>query len=140
MEVQSDQLSLLNGATPSLEPLATIRARPRQNATQRDNRPGSDPPSPAAGLLTTAEAAKLLHVHPRTVQRLVERGELAAIHLGGAVRFDPGDLDGLIAGNKQQHERPGQRHSERPRPGRGARVSFAERLRSDRNEHRAANA
>jgi excisionase family DNA binding protein len=48
------------------------------------------------GLLTTNEAADLLHVHPRTVQRLVERGELCAVHLGSAVRFDPHDVAGLI--------------------------------------------
>jgi excisionase family DNA binding protein len=45
-----------------------------------------------AGLLTTAEAAAVLHVHPRTVQRLVERSQLEAIHLGAAVRFDPQDV------------------------------------------------
>ena len=138
MAAQVDQLSLLDDATPRPEPPVMLRAR--QDATQRDSRPDNDQPSPTAGLLTTVEAAKLLHVHPRTVQRLVERGELSAVHLGGAVRFDPGDLDGLIAGNKQQHGRPGPRHTERARAGRGARVSFAERLRSDRNEHRAANA
>jgi hypothetical protein len=30
------------------------------------------------------------------VQRLVERGQLCAVHLGGAVRFDPHDVVGLI--------------------------------------------
>jgi excisionase family DNA binding protein len=47
-------------------------------------------------LLTTNEAASLLRVHPRTVQRLVERGQLRAVHLGTAVRFDPRDVAGLI--------------------------------------------
>jgi excisionase family DNA binding protein len=52
---------------------------------------------PNGGLLTTEEAAALLHVHPRTVQRLVERGDLSAVHPGGAVRFDQQDVHGLIA-------------------------------------------
>src|SRR5947208_4799089 len=42
-------------------------------------------PADGATLLTTIEAAHLLRVHPRTVQRLVERGQLSAVHLGGAV-------------------------------------------------------
>jgi excisionase family DNA binding protein len=90
--------------------------------------------------LTTAEAANVLHVHPRTVQRLVERGQLAAVHLGGAVRFDPDDIDALIAGNKQRSECTTPGFVERPRAGRGSRVSFADRLRSQQHEHRAAQA
>jgi excisionase family DNA binding protein len=48
--------------------------------------------SSAPALLTTQEAATLLHVHPRTVQRLAVRGELTAVRLGAAVRFDPADV------------------------------------------------
>lgn len=42
-----------------------------------------------AALLTTREAAQLLHVHPRTMQRLVEGGQLAAIHLGSPDALTP---------------------------------------------------
>ena len=49
-----------------------------------------EPPAPdGQRLLTTDEAAALLHVHPRTVQRLVERGELVRRPPRRAVRFDP---------------------------------------------------
>jgi excisionase family DNA binding protein len=91
-------------------------------------------------LLTTDEAASLLHVHPRTVQRLVERGQLAAIHLGSAVRFDPRDVSSLIAGVKSQRHDPRPTLSDPVRAGRGHRVSFADRLRSSQHEHRAAHA
>jgi excisionase family DNA binding protein len=74
----------------------------RQNVTRRDKADESDrrlsdrrtPASLADGgsLLTTTEAARLLHVHPRTVQRLVRSGALSAVHIGRAVRFDSRDL------------------------------------------------
>lgn len=58
--------------------------------------------STATALLTTSEAADLLHVHARTVQRLVKRGELQAVHLGAAVRFDPADVADLTERLKRQ--------------------------------------
>jgi excisionase family DNA binding protein len=77
----------------------------RQSATRRDKADESagcvserrTPPSLVASdsLLTTAEAARLLRVHPRTVQRLVQSGALSAIHIGRAVRFDSRDLVAL---------------------------------------------
>ena len=93
-----------------------------------------------AALLTTREAAQLLHVHPRTVQRLVERGQLAAIHLGSAVRFDPFELGGLVARLKHRRENPEAQVADSVRARSGARVTFADRLRSSQHEHRAAQA
>jgi excisionase family DNA binding protein len=82
---------------------ATLPDKPAESATRRGGRATtqrhliSAPAADNAALLTTSEAADLLHVHPRTVQRLVERGQLCVVHLGGAVRFDPHDVAGLIA-------------------------------------------
>jgi excisionase family DNA binding protein len=91
-----------------------------------------------SALLTTTEAAALLHVHPRTVQRLVDRGQLCAVHLGSAVRFDPRDVDGLIDGVKRARRA---RAATNPIRARGRTSgSFAERLRSRRDEHRATQA
>jgi excisionase family DNA binding protein len=138
---QAGQLSLLDVDTSrKLDTTERARRTRRQGATHRDTRVAGDPATASAALLTTAEAAKRLHVHPRTVQRLVERGQLVAVHLGGAVRYDPDDLDGLIADNKQRHESSTPLHLERPKRGRGERVSFAERVRSDKDEHRATDA
>jgi excisionase family DNA binding protein len=75
-------------------------------------------------LLTTSETAALLHVHPRTVQRLVERGQLEAIHLGTAVRFDPGDVAALTEREKQRAAAAPTALADRVRASRGARVSF----------------
>lgn len=94
----------------------------------------------APALLTTREAAEVLHVHPRTVQRLVERGELSAVHLGSAVRFDPFDLGGLIARLKRRTKGPEAEVADSVRARSGARVSFGDRLRSQQHEHRAAQA
>lgn len=101
------------------------------------SRPESQPPPTA--LLTTQETASLLRVHPRTVQRLVERGQLSAIHVGAAVRFDPADVADLTAKLKRRTEAP-HPSTEIVAPGRGKRASFAERLRSQQHEHRAAQA
>jgi excisionase family DNA binding protein len=84
--------------------------------------------SPA--LLTTSEAAEVLHVHPRTVQRLVERGQLDAIHLGAAVRFDPRDVAKLTARLKRTGQPTAPASVDVVRPSRPVRVSFADRLRS----------
>ncbi len=79
-------------------------------------------------------------MHPRTVQRLVERGELAAVRMGTAVRFDASDLTGLISGLKRWSSASEPRAIDSVRATSGARLSFADRLRSQCNEHRAAHA
>jgi excisionase family DNA binding protein len=94
--------------------------------------------SSSPGLLTTSEAAALLHVHPRTVQRLVERGELGVVRLGAAVRFDPADVAGLTTRLKRREAGEATPQREVVGPSRPARTSFADRLRSQRDEHRAA--
>jgi excisionase family DNA binding protein len=149
MRVSPGQLSLLELDEPPKEHTSKRPSRlERRSATHRDKptenhastRPG--PRATAGGgaaLLTTYEAAGLLHVHPRTVQRLVERGELSAVHLGSAVRFERRDVDELVARLKH-----GRRHREALAPSirarSGASVSFADKLRSRRDEHRATQA
>lgn len=114
------------------------RERQREPGSRvASSRPESQPPPTA--LLTTQETASLLRVHPRTVQRLVERGQLSAIHVGAAVRFEPADVADLTARLKRRTEAP-HASTETVGPGRGKRGSFAERLRSRQHEHRAAQA
>lgn len=95
----------------------------------------ASPPS----LLTTREAAQFLRVHPRTIQRLVERGELGVVHIGSAARFDPLDLEALTGRLKHYARSPAASPSDSMRP-RRVDVSFADRLRSKKHEHRAAQA
>jgi excisionase family DNA binding protein len=102
----------------------------------------AEPPiteAPTAALLTTDEAAAMLHVHRRTIQRLVERGQLEAIHLGAAVRFDPRDVADLTTRLKRPVPQAAAASAAVLRPGRAVRVSFADRLKSP-HEHRAAHA
>lgn len=40
-------------------------------------------------LLTTDEAAELLRVHPNTLRRLAEQGQIPHIRIGRSYRFDP---------------------------------------------------
>src|SRR3954468_23788152 len=121
MKIAAGQLSLLDVESPSHEdepasplpaehertqhdkPAENLREEQRQAPTKgtRTQRAVGD-----VGLLTTDEAAVRLHVHPRTVQRLVERGQLSAVHLGSAVRFDPEDVEALIAEVKERRQRP----------------------------------
>jgi excisionase family DNA binding protein len=139
MSVPEQQLSLpLFDAQP-------VERRPEPAAVEETTPARPDPPAVdearvAPGLLTTNETAALLHIHPRTVQRLVERGQLEAIHLGTAVRFDPGDVAALTEREKQRAAAVPTALADRVRASRGARVSFAERLRSRQHEHRAAQA
>jgi excisionase family DNA binding protein len=139
------QLSLFDAVPP---PEQLVRRTPPEESIKTSaspvapSRPQSQPAGAGTGttaLLTTREAADLLHVHPRTVQRLVERGELAAVHVGTAVRFDRTDLDDLTARLKSRAVGAATARAEvTPDRRRSAHVSFAERLRSQRDEHRAA--
>jgi hypothetical protein len=82
----------------------TKRRQRRRVIAGRSETPPADvsandkPPaaSAAPALLTTQKAADLLHVHPRTVQRLVERGEPADDVDGPAVAT-PDPLDAHAA-------------------------------------------
>jgi len=47
-------------------------------------------------LLRPADVAELLSVGRKTVYRLVDRGELPAVHVGSAVRVAPADLDAYL--------------------------------------------
>lgn len=148
MALHPDQLSLLD-APPSEPRAQETKQATRRETTVGDRCPGSDrvgrrssPASRAASepvaiaLLTTEEAASVLRVHPRTVQRLVERGHLCAVHIGSAVRFDPQDVGGLVERVKSAGTAPAVDTRAR---GRGS-GSFAERLRSRQHEHLAAHA
>jgi excisionase family DNA binding protein len=44
-------------------------------------------------LLDSRQAAAILRVHPRTVQRLVHRGEIRAVHVGRLWRFRQSALE-----------------------------------------------
>jgi excisionase family DNA binding protein len=143
---EDEQLSLelfpevdVAAARPQLEPTSAEPARVQVPPAVATVDVAGHVPDGAA-LLTTREAAQLLHVHPRTVQRLVERGQLAAIHLGSAVRFDPFELGGLVGRLKHRRENPEAQVADSLRARTGARVSFADRLRSQQHEHRAAQA
>jgi excisionase family DNA binding protein len=155
MRLHPGQLSLFENDEQSQPPKdATSKPSKRHARTRHDKpaesgttisdastarrRSASVPTADKPALLTTTEAAALLHVHPRTVQRLVDRGQLCAVHLGSAVRFDPRDVDGLIEGVKRG--RPARAATNPIRPRGRSSGTFAERLRSRRGEHRATQA
>jgi excisionase family DNA binding protein len=61
--------------------------------------PPATPPTaaaPEALLLTAAEAARRLSVSPRTLWGLTDRGEVPAVRIGRAVRYDPRDLAAYV--------------------------------------------
>ena len=47
-------------------------------------------------LLDSHEAAALLRVHPRTLQRLAQRGEIAGVQVGKLWRFRASSIDAWI--------------------------------------------
>ena len=47
-------------------------------------------------LLTLNEAATLLSVSTKSLQRLVARGDLAVIRVGSSLRFATGDLEAVV--------------------------------------------
>jgi excisionase family DNA binding protein len=52
-------------------------------------------------LLSDSQAAELLHIHPKTLQRLARRGEIPAIRIGRYYRYRASQLNDWIL-NKQQ--------------------------------------
>lgn len=128
LKLDTRQLTLEDWAQ-MLEEDATSLQKSPDHAPERSAAPSeAQLVSAGVALLTTREVADALHVHPRTVQRLVERGELAVVRLGGAIRFDPAELVRLIAERTrivQPSEQPTDTLRARPTG-----VSFAKRLRS----------
>lgn len=53
-------------------------------------------------LLTVAETAAKLHVSEKTVRRLIAKGALPALRVGGAVRVDPLELDEFLYRPEEQ--------------------------------------
>jgi excisionase family DNA binding protein len=49
-----------------------------------------------ASLLTVAEVAQMLRVHEQTIRNWIDRGNLAAMHVGRRARIRPQDLDAVI--------------------------------------------
>lgn len=50
--------------------------------------------------LPVSEAATLLHVVPKTIYRLVDRGELPAVRVGRSVRIMRSDLIAYLRGGE----------------------------------------
>ena len=66
--------------------------KPPVSAGLPDGRPRID----REPLLDSHQAAAILKVHPRTLQRLVHRGEIAAVHVGKLWRFRASVLEEWI--------------------------------------------
>lgn len=55
-------------------------------------------PSPTfEPLLDSEEAAALLRIHPKTLQRMARQGDISAIHIGKLWRFRASDLNRWLA-------------------------------------------
>ena len=55
-------------------------------------------------LATTREVAERLNTTTRTIRRYVRSGVLPAIRVQGLVRFDPADVERLIASGRETGE------------------------------------
>ena len=53
---------------------------------------------------TVKELAKLLRVTEMTIYRLVKRGELAAYHIGRAMRFRRGDIEAFLQERRSNNQ------------------------------------
>lgn len=75
-------------------------SRPR--APGRATTPANSTATASAPLMTPQAAAAHLDVHPRTIRRWIEAGDLAAVRIGSVVRIRPADLDAFISAHLQQ--------------------------------------
>jgi excisionase family DNA binding protein len=58
--------------------------------------------------LSTQEVAKRLNVNPRTVNRMIERGELPAYKVSGVLRIDEQELHTYLEKNRTQPKKEDQ--------------------------------
>jgi excisionase family DNA binding protein len=65
---------------------------------------GDHPTSPVGPIYTTAQVAEMLQVHRRTIQYLIERGELRAIHVGRRWRITAAQLRAFVARQDQPEQ------------------------------------
>jgi excisionase family DNA binding protein len=54
--------------------------------------------------LSVPHVAAALSVSVPTVRRLIGRGELAAVRIGGQLRVTPGELERLVAAGRRESE------------------------------------
>ncbi len=55
-------------------------------------------------VLTVREAASYLRVSPKTIERLIEDGEIPAVEIDGRYRFPKSNLDDWLAHQSAEHE------------------------------------
>ncbi len=55
-------------------------------------------------VLTVREAASYLRVSPKTIERLIEDGEIPAVEIDGRYRFPKSNLDDWLANQSAEHE------------------------------------
>ena len=52
--------------------------------------------------LTSEEAARLLNIHPKTLQRMARRGQVPARRIGDLWRFRASELDAWFRGKRDK--------------------------------------
>jgi excisionase family DNA binding protein len=65
----------------------------------RDGDHGMRKPEP---LCTVAQVAEILNVSEKTVRRLIKKGRLRVIRIGGLLRIDPLDIQDLIRDHRSR--------------------------------------
>jgi excisionase family DNA binding protein len=60
-------------------------------------RPSSRYPSPPEPLIDTEEAAAIIGIHPKTLQKMARRGQIRGVHVGKLWRFRASTIDEWIA-------------------------------------------
>ncbi len=53
-------------------------------------------------LATAAQVAERLNTSPRTIRRYADAGVLPAVRVGHLLRFDPKDVDAVIAAGRRR--------------------------------------
>ena len=68
--------------------------------------------SPCEPLVTAERAAELLRLHPKTVKKLAQAGELPGMKIGRVWRFRESSLDAWMAARLQCFRHPSPREEE----------------------------
>lgn len=101
-----EQLAILRPQESATSKRPSDRSRPtaRNASESQAHLPGESPGMEA--LLTSREAARVLKIHPKVLERMAKRGEVPALKVGKFWRYHAATLDAWIKSRLESSRQP----------------------------------
>lgn len=80
---------------------ANMSTFPAQGSPEKSHQEVSESTGKFERLLDSVQAAELLRIHPKTLQRMARNGEITATQIGKLWRFRASELDSWLKSKKR---------------------------------------